>query len=240
MIISCVAIDDEPRALEIIEEYIRQTPFLALKNTFRNPLKAFESIKSQNIDLLFLDINMPNFSGIQFIKTLSQKPLIILTTAYSQYAVESYELEVLDYLLKPIEFERFIKSANKAYDLLTKIRNTTIPANSLQFPIKPQKDFLFVKDGNQLVKMDFCQISYIEGSGNYQSIQLADRKILTLTTMTELLHSLPSSRFIRVHKSYIVNIEKIKSIETNRIYIDDKIIPISETYRTKFYALLKQ
>jgi two-component system LytT family response regulator len=231
MKLKCITIDDEPRALEILDDYIDQVPFLELVESFRNPLKAFQYLKLNNVDLVFLDINMPNMSGIEFIKTLTKRPHIILTTAYSEYAVESYGLDVLDYLLKPIEFNRFFKAASKALDNLEQ-PNIDIDEK----PSIPKS--VFVKDGNQLVKVNPEQVLYIEATGNYQSIHKEDGKILSLIQMNELLKLFKNSRFVRVHKSYAVNIDKIDSIENNRIKIKDKLIPIGQTYKTLFYSII--
>lgn len=239
MKLKCIAVDDEPRALEVIKEYIEKIPFLKLCDTFRNPLKAFEYVKQNKVDLIFLDINMPNLSGIQFIKSLTNKPNIILTTAYSEYAVESYGLDVLDYLLKPIEFDRFVKAANKAYD------NSQIKENEeVKLPQSDEsnqskaKDFIFVKSGTQLLKIDIDQIKYIKGLGNYMSLYLEDKKVLALAKMSEILDMLSSYPFARVHKSYIVNLTKIKTVENHRIRIGETLIPISNSYRKSFYTLI--
>lgn len=235
MKVKCIAIDDEPRALEIIEEYIAKTPFLELLKTFRNPLKAFEYIREQNVELIFLDINMPNLTGIQFIKSLSVKPQIILTTAYSEYAVESYGLDVLDYLLKPIEFDRFLKAVNKVIE-----RTHGNSSSEITETVKKEDgNYVFIKEGNQLIKVNTDDILYIEGAGNYQSIQLSAKKILTLIKMDELLSLINNVQFVRVHKSFIVNLSKINSIENHRIKIGDKRIPVSETYRNSFYKRTK-
>ncbi|MCG8331586.1 MAG: LytTR family DNA-binding domain-containing protein [Chitinophagales bacterium] len=232
MKLKCIVIDDEPRAIEILEDYIKQIPFLKRLASFRNPLKGFEYLKRNNVDIVFLDINMPNLSGIEFIKALTKRPLIILTTAYSEYAVESYGLDVLDYLLKPIEFNRFFKAINKAIDDLNKPRIEVNPA-------EPDSKYAFIKDGNQLVKVNLEQVLYIEASGNYQAVFKRDGKILSLIQMDELLKLFNNSRFIRVHKSYAVNMDNIDAIENHRIKIGKKIIPIGETFRSIFYAALQ-
>lgn len=241
MKLKCIAVDDEPRALEVMKEYIEKIPFLELCDTFRNPLKAFEYVKQNEVQLIFLDINMPNLSGIQFIKSLTNKPNIILTTAYSEYAVESYGLDVLDYLLKPIEFDRFVKAANKAYDqteLIENIEGVNYPP-TIESGENKSNDFIFVKSGNQLLRIDIDQIQYIEGSGNYMSLYLEDKKVLTLAKMSEILDMLSSYPFARVHKSYIVHITKIKTVENHRIKIGEALIPISNSYRNSFYSLIK-
>jgi DNA-binding LytR/AlgR family response regulator len=234
MKIKCIAIDDEPLALQIIEDYIAQVPYLDLQQSFRNPLKAFDFIQKNQIELIFLDINMPNLSGIQFIKTLSNKPSIILTTAYSEYAVESYGLNVLDYLLKPIEFDRFLRAANKAMNASFE------SSKAISYQPTVETEYIFIKDGNKLQRIDCSKILYIEAAGNYQAIQLPDKKVLSLIKMSELLATLNNPQFVRVHKSYAVQINKIDLIENHRILIGDKYIPISKSYRQGFYKKLKQ
>ncbi len=239
MNIKCIAVDDEPRALEIIEDHIQQIPFLELLATFRNPIKAMEFIKEEKVDLIYLDINMPFLSGIQFIQTLKNKPLIVFTTAYSEYAVKSYDLDVLYYLLKPIEFESFIKSANKAYDTL-KLWTDSKPDKKSDTQQGEDVEFLFVKEGNKLVKINLNEVLFIEGAGNYQSIQLAKNKLLTLNSMDELLSDMNSDLIIRVHKSFAINLSKIESVEHHRIKIANRLIPIGDSYKTIFYSRIKQ
>lgn len=221
-----------------MKEYVEQISTLSLVNTFRNPLKAFDFIKQNKVDLIFLDINMPHLSGIQFIKSLSHKPFVVLTTAYSEYAVESYQLDVVDYLLKPIEFERFMSCMNKVYD---KIKQTGVSSEArysdIEHKIAP-KDYVFVKNGTKIDRIDFNDILYIEGSGNYVSYQLKSRKIMSLGKMSEVIKLLPHNRFARIHKSYIVQINQIKAIENNRVLIGDVQLSISQTYRAAFYRMI--
>lgn len=238
MKLDCIIIDDEPRAIEIMKEYVEKIATLSLMETFRNPLKAFDYLKQNKVDLIFLDINMPNLSGIQLIKSLTNKPFIVLTTAYSEYAVESYQLDVVDYLLKPIEFDRFMKCIDKIYD---KIKNIDQPANKSSAAIGAnevssiQKGYIFVKNGAIIERIDLNDILYIEGSGNYIVYQLNTKKIMTLGKMSEMLHILPKNQFARIHKSHIVQLNKIKTIEDNRVLIGDVKLSISNTYRTQFY-----
>lgn len=239
MKIACIAIDDEPRALEVMVKFIEQVPFLELHEQFRNPLKAFEYVKNNPVDLIFLDINMPNLSGLQFIRSLSAQPLVILTTAYSEYAVESYGLDVLDYLLKPFEFDRFLQSANKAFDRIKTLQYKGPSIPSTPEPSNEQEEFIFVKDGSQLVRILKEDVLFIEASGNYQVIHLGKKKILSLIRMDDLLRSLGNKGFIRVHKSFAVNISKIESIDNHRIYLAGKVIPISSSYRKPFYAAIQ-
>lgn len=234
--LNCIIIDDEPRAIEIMESYVSQLDSLYLMQTFRNPLKAFDFLKQNKVELIFLDINMPNVSGIQFLKSMPSPPLTILTTAYSEYAVESYQLNVVDYLLKPIEFDRFLQSINKVLDLLNPSRSDSIHKTT---STTPAKNHIFVKSGAKIERVDFNDILYIEGSGNYISYQLKNRKILSLGKMSEVLNVLPIERFIRIHKSYIVQIDKINSIENNQVEIDGSRLSISQTYKSDFYHRIK-
>lgn len=234
--LNCIIIDDEPRAIEIMESYVSQLDSLCLMQTFRNPLKAFYFLKQNKVELIFLDINMPNVSGIQFLKSMPSPPLTILTTAYSKYAVESYQLNVVDYLLKPIEFDRFLQSINKVLDLLNPSRSDSIHKTT---STTSAKNHIFVKSGAKIERVDFNDILYIEGSGNYISYQLKNRKILSLGKMSEVLNVLPIERFIRIHKSYIVQIDKINSIENNQVEIDGSRLSISQTYKSDFYHRIK-
>ncbi|MCL6266337.1 LytR/AlgR family response regulator transcription factor [Flagellimonas myxillae] len=238
MELKCIIVDDEPRAIEVMKEYVEQISTLSLVNTFRNPLKAFDFIKQHEVDLVFLDINMPHLSGIQFIKSLSNKPFVVLTTAYSEYAVESYQLDVVDYLLKPIEFERFIICMNKVYDKI-KQRNASYSSSGSDNESKPiPKEYIFVKNGTKIDRIDFNDILYIEGSGNYVSYQLKGRKIMSLGKMSEVIKLLPQDRFARIHKSHIVQINQINVIENNRVHIGDVQLSISQTYKAAFYHLI--
>lgn len=238
MKLNCIIIDDEPRAIFIMKEYVEKVGSLSLLNTFRNPVKALDYINNNNVHLVFLDINMPNLSGIQFIKSLTKKPQIILTTAYSEYAVESYQLDVTDYLLKPIEFDRFIKSINKVYDNLGKPTSLPNHKNSCEVENseKEEKDYFFVKNGAKIDRIDLNSILYIEGSGNYILYQLENRKVLVLGKMSDAINALPKNKFVRIHKSHIVQLNKIKAIEDNYVIIEDTRLSISKTYRAEFYA----
>ena len=234
--ISCYIIDDEPLAQEILEEYISKVPFLELKGSFMGPLEATGQIKEDNPDLLFLDINMPDLDGLSFIPMLNPKPMIILTTAYDQYALKAFELEVKDYLLKPFSFERFYKSVLRLYQ----------EQSDRQQPEKkeikidaPESDHIFLKVGHRVQKVAIKEIIYIEGMKDYLRIHTAGEKIMTLLNFHKLEELLPPSKFSRVHRSFMVAIDKIDHIERKRIIISDQIIPISDTYADEFYRRLK-
>lgn len=221
--ISCIAIDDEPMALEVIERYCQKTGLTELKATFREPVKAIEYLNRETVDLVFLDINMPDVSGIQLLRTLPVKPMVIFTTAYSNYAVESYDLNAVDYLLKPITFERFLAAVNKATGLKT-FKNGTTPKDDDDASI-------FVKSGPQTYQVKLSDILYLEKDGNYITICLKDKNILVRENMGDIFDLVPAVDFIRVHKSYVVAIRHITMIESHQLIIGQAKIPIGSTYR---------
>jgi len=229
--IRCLIIDDEPLAIDILKDYIAKVSTLNLVKTFENPLEALELVSEGSIDLVFLDVQMPQLSGIQFLKMANNKCRVILTTAYTQYALDGFNLDVVDYLLKPIAFERFYKAVQKYIDM-----QTILSATNKQTPTtKEVIDFIFVKTEHKIQKININHITHIEGLKDYISIYTATERIITLQNMKKMEEILPKDQFIRVHKSYIVAIQKIDSIERNRITINDKIIPIGNTYRDTFY-----
>lgn len=225
MTINCIIVEDEPLALKRTKEYVKKISYLNLLQSFDNGFEAIGFLKTQQVDLVFLDIKMDELTGIQLLESLERKPYVIVTTAYSEYALKGYELSVIDYLLKPFSLERFIQAVEKVSAQLDKSPNDS-------------RDFFFVKTEYRIEKIFFQDILFIEGMRDYRCIQTNSKKILTLQTFTELVQELPKSKFCRVHKSYIVTLNKIDLIERNRIKIKDKLIPISETYRESFYALI--
>ena len=228
--ISCIAIDDEPMALEVIERYCQKTGLTELKGTFREPVKAIEYLNHENIDLIFLDINMPDISGIQLLQTLSVKPMVIFTTAYSNYAVESYDLNAVDYLLKPITFERFLTAVNKALSLQAPKNGKTVKEDDAAS--------IFVKSGPQTYQVKVNDILYMEKDGNYITIFLKDRNILVRENMGDIFDLVPQAEFIRVHKSFVVAIKHIATIEVHQLIINGTKIPIGSTYRDPLRARL--
>jgi two-component system, LytTR family, response regulator len=237
MIIKCVAIDDEPLALEKIADYINNIPYLKLNGKFDNALAALPELKKHTIDLLFLDIQMDGLSGIQLLESLSNKPLVIFTTAYDKFAIKGYELNAIDYLLKPISFERFLKSAEKAYSAIEKIN---IQPNLINSPISEKViDFIFIKSGVKHEQVKFSDILYIEGMKDYLRIHTSSKKIMTLMSFSQLGHMLPSDNFIRIHRSYIVSIDKIEEIERAHVKICGNNIPVGDAYRKIFQDKLK-
>ncbi len=237
--INCLVVDDEPLALDLLEDYISKIPFLTLRKTFRNPIEALSMVHEGKIDLVFLDVQMPELTGIQFLKIANGKCKFILTTAYPEYALEGYEHNVVDYLLKPIAFERFYKAAQKAQDLLTNnvnpgVQQTEILSNT------PIHTFIFVKTEYKIQKIYLDDILFIEGLKDYISIYTKSERIVTLQSMKKMDEILPSHQFIRVHKSYIIALDKIESIEKGRIRILDKIIPIGDTFREEFFKMIEE
>jgi len=229
MMIRCLAIDDEPLALEQIGEYIQKTPFLELSGLFESALQAIETINTTPVDLMFVDINMPDLNGLDFVKSLDNPPKIVFVTAYGEHALEGFRVDALDYLLKPIGYSDFLKSANKVkswFDLNPK-KSDEVNSN---------KKFLFIKSEYKIVRINFDDIKYIEGMNEYIRIHLINSKpVMTLLSMKAIEEQLPTDRFMRVHRSYIVNLSKITVIERSRIIFDVNVyIPVSEQYKDKF------
>jgi DNA-binding LytR/AlgR family response regulator len=241
MKINCIAVDDEPLALKIIKEYSGKISFLNLVKTFDNAIDVIDFLKTGEVELMFLDIQMEELTGIQLIKVLMNRPKIILTTAYDSFAIKSYELDVTDYLLKPFSFERFTKAVNKAYDQIALEKDSAPVHTGIRNDTgTDEEDYFFVKTEFRLQKINFSDILYIEGQGDYQAIVTNKGKIMTLQNFAKLMSNVPSNNFIRVHKSYIVSLNQIEKIERNRIHIGNKSIPISETYKDKFFEILEK
>jgi two-component system LytT family response regulator len=236
MELTCIAIDDEPLALEIITAYIEKVSFLRLLKTFDNAIDSIDFIKNNRVDLMFLDIQMESLSGIQLIHALKERPAVIFTTAYDRYAVEGFELDAADYLLKPISFQRFVKSVDKVYNKIISNRN----GQDAQEPQgrEATDDFIFVKTENRLQKVALSDILFIEGQGDYLKIVTAAVRIMTLQNFRKFEETLPPENFIRVHKSYLVALNKIESISRNRIKIGNHLIPVSDTYKDAFYEAI--
>jgi DNA-binding LytR/AlgR family response regulator len=226
MKINCIIVEDEPLALERTKEYALKLPFLNLLATFDNALDALAFLKANKVDLIFLDINLGEISGIQLLETSAITSQVILTTAYQEYALKGFDLRVADYLLKPFTFERFVQAVDRAENNLPKEQPVT--TNS----------FIFVKIENRLEKVGLREIIFIEGMRDYRRIHTISKRIMTLQTLTEFERQIPPNIICRVHKSYMVSLDKIDSIEKDRIKIKDHIIPISETYKKKFFDLI--
>lgn len=227
----CLIIDDEPLAVELLEDFVSKVPALKLIATCSNAIEASTILQINKVDLIFLDIEMPDFSGIEFIKTLDVKPLFIFTTAYSHYAVEGFNLNAVDYLVKPIPFHRFLKAVNRAQDLfLLKNKETKRVVQT-----QDSSNFIFVKSEYENIKLNFDDIKYFEGLKDYIKIFSTSHKpILTLSNFKKIEEKLPSDAFIRVHRSYIVSLKYINSVQRNRILIDNIRIPIGQNYKDEF------
>ena len=223
--IKCIIIEDEPLAQERVRGYVSKIPNLELIGSFENGIDALFFLKSNEVDLLFLDINIGEFNGIQFAETLKNPIQIIITTAYPEYALKGFDLNVTDYLLKPFTFDRFIQAVERVQ---------LKPINEVQAP----KSYIFIKTEYRLEKVFLNDIVYIEGMRDYRRIHTIDKKIMTLQTFKELVDEIPSSVICRVHKSYMVGIDKIESIERDRIKMMEVLIPISETYKKSFFELI--
>jgi len=240
--IRCLVVDDEPLALHIIEDYIGKVPFLQLVKATTSPIEALTIVQDGGIDLVFLDVQMPELTGIQFLRIANGRCKVILTTAYPQYALEGYDLDAVDYLLKPIAFDRFYKAAQKVQGVLQPAQK---PAEKEEAPTQQQQqdilsDFIFVKTEHKIQKVYLKDILFIEGLKDYISIFTPAERIITLQIMKKVEEALPEPHFIRVHRSYIVAVNKIDSIERSRICIGDKIIPIGDTYRDDFFKLVEE
>jgi DNA-binding LytR/AlgR family response regulator len=237
---NCLAIDDEPLALNVIQEFCSKISSINLVGTCSNAVDATRIINEQKIDLIFLDINMPHLTGLDFIKTLVNPPLIIFTTAYSEHALEGFELNAVDYLVKPIPFERFLKALNKAQELY-KLRNQKVTVDATtENHQSVKKNYMMVKVEYSMVRVDFKDIKYIEGVKDYLKIVLPGKSLLAKSTMKNMEEKLPPEQFIRVHKSYIVSIPNIEKIERNRIIYGDKYIPVGDLYKDEFYRILDE
>jgi two-component system, LytTR family, response regulator LytT len=233
MIIKCLTVDDEPLALSMMSNYILKTPFLELTGACRSGFDAIELISNQKVDLMFVDINMPDINGLDFVKSLHSKPQVIFTTAFSEYAVEGFKLDALDYLLKPIGYNEFLKAANKARNFFESVVQEPKPETN-------KNDCLFVKADYKTSRISLNDIIYIEGMREYVRIHLISGKsLMPLISLRVLEEQLPSDKFMRVHRSYIVNLDKITTIEHNRIIFDGKVyIPVSEQYKEFFQQFL--
>lgn len=238
MKINCVAIDDEPLALDIISQYCEKVSYLRLLKTFTNPVASIDYLKSNKIDLLFLDIQMEQLTGIQLLNVIKSQPLVIFTTAYDSFAVLGYELDVVDYLLKPISFERFLKATSKAYEKLYTengvASETTVIVND-----NIKHDYFFIKTDAKMQKVNFNDLLYIEGQGDYLRVFTENEKYMTIMNFKQLEEILPYEHFVRVHKSFMVALSKIEFVERNRIKIKDQLIPIGDSYRTQFFKAIE-
>ena len=237
MIINCITVDDEPLALDKIREYIKRIGYLNLLESFDNALDAINFMKDDKVDLIFLDIQMEELTGIQMLEALKEKPKVILTTAYDEYAMKGYELDVCDYLLKPISFQRFLRACEKVYDVLYPLKKPDIsipdPASS-----EAKKGYFFVKNGNITQKINFDDILFVEGMKDYLRIWTTKERVMTLLSFKKLEEALPSKGFKRIHKSYLISLDKIDSIERNHVKIGNESLPIGDSFRREFFEVI--
>ncbi|HEY0274386.1 MAG TPA: LytTR family DNA-binding domain-containing protein [Chitinophaga sp.] len=225
--ITCIITDDEPFARKGLQGYVEKVDFLELKGLCEDGLQLGRLLQQQPVDLLFLDIQMPVITGIAFLRTLRYPPKVVFTTAFEQYALQGFELDVLDYLVKPISFERFLKAANKAYDYFSHRRE---PA--------PEADYMFVKVDGKLEKITFAHILFLEGLENYVNIYLTDRKLMTHATLKSLYERLPAGRFLQTHKSYIAAVDKVERIAGNVLHLGKHEVPVSRNFREAVMAAI--
>lgn len=242
----CLIVDDEPLAHTILSDYVRKVPFLTLVGTTTSPIDALTQVQRGEVDLIFLDIQMPELTGIQFLNLLrrgasGQICRVILTTAYSEYALDGYEHDVVDYLLKPISFERFYRAVQKLMPSPSQAAPVSAAPEIVPQQPAPEsgKDFIFVKTEYRLQRVGLGEILYVEGLKDYVSLYTPGERILALQTMKTMEEKLPTGQFVRVHKSYIVALNRIESVERNRIYIGKAVIPIGDTYRDAFYRQIE-
>lgn len=231
---NCLIVDDEPLAVELLEDFVSKVPFLNLINSCSNGIEAISILKNNTIDLIFTDIEMPDFSGIEFIKSLDIKPLFIFTTAYSHYAIEGFNLNAVDYLVKPIPFHRFLTAVNRAQEVYL-LKKDEANKTTLTTAIAEPCNFIFVKADYENIKLNLDDIKYIEGLKDYIKIYSNSHKpILTLSSFKKIEEKLPVNLFVRVHRSYIVSLKYIHSVQRNRILIDTVRIPIGNNYKEDF------
>ena len=229
--LSCIIVDDEPVARKILQEFVEQVPFIDLQDKFENAMKAEAFLKNSAVDMIFLDIEMPKVSGLQFLQKLNIESMVILTTAFPQYALEGYELDIIDYLLKPFAFNRFLKAVHKAkdyYQMKTRTAGSQEPS------------YIFIKSEKRIEKIELNDILYAESIGNYVSIYTERKKIIAYLTMKSLESQMPAEDFIKIHQSYLVNCSKIDAIEGNEIKIAGKSLPMSRNYREMVMKIVYQ
>ncbi len=239
MNIKCIVVDDEPLAIEKITEYIKRVPYLEHLASFDNAIDALEFLRDKKTDLVFLDIQMDKFTGIQLLEILRNPPKIIITSAYDNYALKGYELDVTDYLLKPISFERFLKAVNKVGGEIRSDRSSR-PATETEGAPKPPADYIFIKADYHMHKVKLENILYIEGMKDYLRLHLPNERLMTLMSFMKMEKVLPPEKFMRVHKSYIVSLDRIERIERNTIIIAGQKIPIGNKYKKEFMEYLEK
>jgi DNA-binding LytR/AlgR family response regulator len=236
MSIRCLIIDDEPLAQRVIERYAENIPFLEIVGKCNSAVEAFDVLHGQEVDLLFLDINMPRLSGMDFLRTLKNPPLAIITTAYAEFAIQGFELDVVDYLMKPFPFDRFYKAVQKAEEL---IKSRELPHGEMREAQRPEESFIFIKSSKKTYKVTLDDILYIEALGDYVKIFTTDKMIVSYQSLKNIETLLPSKLFPRIHKSFIIALSRVDLIEGNHVKIRDRMIPIGTNFKTDFEKLIR-
>jgi two-component system LytT family response regulator len=231
-VINCLLIDDEPLALQLLEDFVKKTPYLKLAGKFEEPLQALPLIESQQTDLLFLDIKMPDITGIEFFKSLTHKPEVIFTTAYSEFAIDGFELKAMDYLLKPVSFEKFITATNRVKEYIEFKNNREVKS----------RDYFFINVSHKLHKLFYDDILYLEGYKDYTKVYLSSAvsPLLILHNLKYFEDMLNQNEFIRIHRSYIVSIRKVNTVSRKSVTIQTNTLPVSDNYRDKFFSVIEQ
>jgi DNA-binding LytR/AlgR family response regulator len=237
MKIRSLIIDDEPLAQRVIERYAEKVPFIEIVCKCNNAIEAIEILHNQKIDVIFLDINMPRLTGMEFLKSLKSPPLVIITTAYAEYAVEGFDMNVVDYLMKPFSFERFLKAIQKTEDMLDKSESLPL---KIQETENAGEDFIFIKSSRKTYKIHLKEILYIEALGDYVKIHLQDKMIVSYQSLKNIENLLPPRQFPRIHKSFIISLSKTEVIEGNQVKIRDKMIPIGTNYKSEFEKIISR
>lgn len=249
MNLTCLVVEDEPMARKLMSQYVDKVPGLELLDALSSPLAALEFLEDNNPDVLFLDVQMPEITGIGLLKILKNKPTVVLTTAYSEYAIEGYELDVTDYLLKPITFERFLKCVERIRQSKERAQTNLAPQPPTAPAAAPEHEtlrskntmpeYLFVKDGTKSVRVNFADVQYIEGLKDYVRIHTPNKKITTLQSLKKLTETLPSDQFVRVHHSYIVALKWIEEVHRDEVLIAGTMVSVSDTYRPAFKEMIE-
>ncbi len=229
--LKCLIVDDEHLARTLLDDYVSKVPFLEKVGACKNAMEAMAFLQNSHVDIMFLDINMPGFTGIEMLRTIQNPPLVIFTTAYSQYAVESYELDAVDYLLKPIKLGRFMQAVNKAAEIMKKNEETEISEPKQSDVQSIRKDYLTVKADHKIYKINFRDLIYVEGMREYVTFHTTSKKIVALASLKALEESLPEDLFIRIHKSYITSVTAIDSLEGNQVEVAAKMLPVGKSYK---------
>ena len=226
----CLVVDDDPLSVQVVLNCIANTPFLTSAGSFTNPVEAAESLRTDPVDLLFLDVEMPLLSGIELLRTLYQPPLVVLITSSVNYAVEAFEQAVVDYLVKPVTYPRFLQAAQKAADTVERRAAAAAPDPDAIAAPAPDADYTFVKVDNKLVRVNFDDVRYVEALGDYVHVVTGQSKLIVYSTMKAVEEKFPANRFVRVHRSFIVNFNRIQALEDNAVVVESKHIPVGQTY----------